>query len=136
MNWLKGYHDDHKSVLLLLAKFEGNILSLKAGQATPHIFTEFEEFGDVIKNVIIPHFKSEETGIYLTVSESGPTGKSFIDKMLNEHNALYELFDNYLSAVEAEDNEKLIEISNRLEHVLRRHIIKEEDEIPKIMEGK
>lgn len=136
MNWLKNYHEDHKSVLLLLAKFEGNIMSLKAGQETPHTFVEFHEFGDVIKNVIIPHFKDEETGIYKTISESSPAGKSFIEKMLNEHNALYELFDHYLAAVDTKGNDKLIEISERLEKILHHHILQEEDEIPKILENK
>lgn len=136
MNWLKNYHEDHMAVLLLLAKFEGNIMSLRAGQATPNTFTEFTEFGDVIKGVVIPHFKSEETGIYKNISESGPDGKEFIDNMLQEHIALYKLFDQYLAAVEALDNDKLIEISDTLEKVLRHHIHQEEEEIPKIMEGK
>lgn len=136
MDWLKNYHEDHKSVLLLLAKFEGNIMSLRAGQETPHTFVEFREFGDVIKNVIIPHFNNEEIGIYKAISESGPAGKSFIDKMLNEHNALYELFDDYLAAVETKDKDKLIAISERLEKILQHHILQEEDEIPKIMENK
>lgn len=136
MNWLKTYHEDHKSVLLLLAKFEGNIMSLKAGQDTPNTYTEFTEFGDVIKNVIIPHFKNEETDIYKTISESGPAGKNFTDRMLNEHDALYELFDHYLAAVEAKDKDKLIEISERLEKILHHHILQEEDELPKIMVNK
>lgn len=136
MNWLKNYHEDHKSVLLLLAKFEGNIMSFRAGQDTPHTFVEFREFGDVIKNVLIPHFKSEEAGLYQTISESGPSGKAFIDRMLHEHDALYILFDQYLTAVEATDKDKLVEISDKLEKVLRHHILQEEDEIPKIMEKK
>lgn len=133
MNWLKTYHEDHLSVLVLLAKLEGNIMSLRAGQDTPHLFIEFNEFGDVIKNVIIPHFKNEETKIYKTISESGADGKKFIDVMLQEHNALYELFDRYFAAVETKNNDEIIETSEIIEKVLRHHIIKEEDEIPKFI---
>lgn len=132
MNWLKNYHEDHLSVLVLLAKLEGIVMSLKAGQDTPHIFIEFHEFGDVIKNVIIPHFKNEEVGIYKTISESGPEGQKFIDKMLNEHYALYELFNEYFAAVEAKNKEELIMISEKMEKILQHHIIQEEEEVPKI----
>ncbi|MHB9095028.1 MAG: hemerythrin domain-containing protein [Eubacteriales bacterium] len=133
MDWLKTYHEDHKAVLVLLAKFEGNILDLKAGLTTPNIFSEFEEFGDVITNVVIPHFKKEETGVYKQIAELNPEGKEFIQKMLEEHRALFSLFNLYVHAVETKDTEKLIEIGNRLEQVLRHHIVQEEDEVPKFI---
>lgn len=135
MNWLKTYHDDHDSVLVLLAKLEGNIKDLQSGQDTPNIFTEFVEFGDVIKDVWIPHFKREETGVYQTIANSGPEGEKFIDFMLREHQALYKLFDQYFAAVESRDKGKLIEISNTLEKVLRHHVHQEEERVPQFLES-
>ncbi|PKM82692.1 MAG: hypothetical protein CVU89_04110 [Firmicutes bacterium HGW-Firmicutes-14] len=134
MDWMKNYHEDHKAVLILLAKLEGNILDLKAGLATPNTFVEFQEFGDVIRNVIIPHFKNEEEDIYVRVSDTGIKGREFIDKMLQEHEALYALFDNYLEAVKKKDTGSLVEVSGTLDQVLRHHIIKEEDDLPEFLE--
>jgi len=129
MDWMKTYHEDHKSVLVLLAKFTGNILDLKAGLSTPYTFVEFKEFADVINNVIIPHFKKEETTIYAEIRKKSPAGSDFIDEMLREHEELYTLFDAYAHAVEIQDTEKIIAISSRLDHVLRHHIMKEEDQL-------
>lgn len=133
MNWLKNYHDDHKAVLLLLAKLEGNIMDLKAGYPSPNPYLEFEEFAEVIENVIIPHFKHEEVTVYKDLSAVGPEEQIFIKNMLQEHEALYNVFDKYFRAVEERNNQKLIEISGTLIHVLRHHILKEEDDLPKLM---
>lgn len=133
MDWLQVYHDDHKGVLLLLAKLEGNIMDLKAGYPSPNPYLEFEEFAQVIKNVIIPHFKNEEITVYNETSEVGPEEQAFIKKMLMEHEALYSVFDKYFEAVEERDNQKIIELSGTLIHVLRHHISKEEDELPNLV---
>lgn len=53
--------------------------------------------------------------------------------MLQEHELLYSLFDLYLIAVEEEDTDKIIGIADKLDHVLRHHIIKEEDYLPKFL---
>lgn len=132
MEWLQAYHDDHKGVLLLLAKLEGNVMDLKAGYPSPNPYLEFEEFEQVIKNVIIPHFKHEEVTVYNEVSRYGPEEQAFIEKMLMEHDALYSVFEQYFTAVEKRDDKKIIEISGTLIHVLRHHILKEEDELPKL----
>ena len=134
MDWLKIYHQDHKTVLVLLAKFTGNVLDLKAGLSTPHTFVEFREFTDVIKNVIIPHFQGEETGLYKQVIETGPSGREFINHMLKEHEKLYVLFEVFTTAVANEDTQKIIEISTDLDDMLRRHIMKEEDDLPKFLD--
>lgn len=133
MDWLKGYHEDHKSVLLLLAKLEGNVMDLKAGFPAPDPYMEFEEFADVIRNVIIPHFKNEESTVYQQVAESSPEGQAFINRMLKEHNALYLLFEKYFRAVSLRDNSLIIELSGKLDTVLRHHILAEEDELPKLL---
>lgn len=133
MNWLQVYQDDHKGVLLLLAKLEGNIMDLKTGYPSPNPYLEFEEFAQVIKNVIIPHFKNEEVTVYKEVTTVGPEEQVFIKNMLMEHEALYSVFDQYFKAIEERDNQKIIEISGTLIHVLRHHILKEEDELPKLM---
>ena len=130
MDWLKTFHDDHKDVLILLAKLEGNVMDLKAGLDTPNTFVEFREFGDIIKNVLLPHFKQEETGIYKKVGEYGSDERTFIDNMLQEHEALYSLFAQYLKAVDDLDKGKLIEIGATLGSVLTHHITKEEDTLP------
>jgi len=133
MDWMKTYHEDHKSVMILLAKFTGNVMDLKAGMSTPNTIVEFKEFADIINNVIIPHFKSEETTIYAEIKKKSPAGSDFIDDMLQEHEELYSLFDAYITAVEAQDTTIIIDISTRLEHVLRHHIIKEEDHLPSFL---
>ncbi len=133
MDWMKTYHEDHKSVLILLAKFTGNVMDLKAGLSTPNTFVEFREFADIINNVIIPHFKNEETNVYREVSKTGPAGADFVAKMLREHEELYTLFDTYVTAVEAQDSAAIIEISSRLDHILRHHIMKEEDHLPSFL---
>ncbi|HWI54058.1 MAG TPA: hemerythrin domain-containing protein [Desulfobacteria bacterium] len=129
---MKVYHDDHKEVLLLLAKLEGNVMDLKAGYPSPNPYLEFEEFAQVIENVIIPHFKNEEVTVYKDVSGHGPEEQEFIKKMLMEHDALYTVFDQYFRAVKERDNQKMIEISGTLIHVLRHHILREEDDLPKL----
>lgn len=96
MDWMKTYHEDHKSVLVLLAKFTGNILDLKAGLSTPYTFVEFKEFADVINNVIIPHFKKEETTIYAEIRKKSPAGSDFIDEMLrNTKNSILSLMHTH-----------------------------------------
>lgn len=133
MDWLKAYHDDHKAVLLLLAKLEGNVMDLKAGYPSPNPYLEFEEFADVIKNVITPHFKNEEVTVYKDVAGTSEEGQAFIEKMLQEHKALYSLFEQYINAIEERDDNKIVEVSGTLIHVLRHHILKEEDEMPKLL---
>lgn len=132
MDWLDNYQDDHKAVLLLLAKLEGNLQYLKSGTETPNVYAEFREFADVVKNVIIPHFKSEETGIYKDIRKLEAEGTHFADDMIKEHNVLYPLFERFVTAVEAEDKEKLIEAGDLLIQVLSHHILKEEDEMPRL----
>jgi len=132
LDWLKNYHEDHEAVLLLLAKLEGNMLYFKTGMETPHTFMEFKEFADVIKNVIIPHFKSEESGVYKDVGDYDQKGRQFADLMIQEHEALYPLFESYMEAVEAKDKEKLLDIGGKMEAVLRHHILKEEREMPRL----
>lgn len=132
MDWLSNYQEDHKAVLLLLAKMEGNIQYLKAGTETPNTFVEFEEFADVVRDVIIPHFKSEEDGIYKDIRELEAEGKKFADDMVTEHEVLYPLFEKFSAAVKNRDREKLIEAGGLLIQVLTHHILKEEDEMPRL----
>lgn len=127
MSWLEHYHEDHMSVLLLVEKLEGNIKYLEAGQAGPNIIFEFKEFGDVLREVIIPHFKNEETGIYPAVAKINAAANSFINAMLEDHAVLYKAFDEFLAGLEPADFERLKAAGGEIIPVLRRHIHKEEE---------
>lgn len=130
MSWLKRYHDDHMSVLTLLAGLEGNIKDFELGLDRPYMMTEFEEIGKIIKEIIIPHFHNEEKNIYPKVAEKDEDGKTFINNMLEEHQQLYATFEDYLHALENNDKQKLMESGKIIVNILRGHIIKEEKYIP------
>ena len=54
-----------------------------------NVIWELKEFVEIVNNVIIPHFKAEEIGVYpeaLRVSGD----KDFITGMYEEHNILYD----------------------------------------------
>lgn len=136
MEWIENYHEDHKAVLIMLAKLEGNILDLKHGMATPNSMLEFQEFGEIIKTVILPHFKNEEKTIYPEASAVDDEMRLYIKDMYEEHNKLYKAFDQYQQAVEAGDNEQIIASGLQITELLRQHILKEEDEIPNMLRKK
>ncbi len=131
MDWLKNYHEDHMSVLLLISKLDGNIMDLEAGESRPHLKFELDEFGEVLKNVIIPHFKNEEVAIY---PKAAAIDKNFTDKMYAEHNLLYSLIDEYLKALKPFNKEQLIKTAHSITEILREHIEKEESILPNLLE--
>lgn len=133
MDWMKTYHEDHESVLILLAKVEGNILDLQAGMATPNTYLEFQEFLDIIRNVIIPHFRDEEKTVYKNAVNLKPDLHEFVQAMLNDHEQMYVMFNEFGDAVEKKNSEKIISISGKLVHILRHHIIKEEKHLPELI---
>jgi len=127
INWIANYHEDHMAVLRLLAKLEGNIKEISMGTKRQHVDMEFKEFADVIKDVIIPHFKQEERGIYARINEVSEKHQNFIKSMLDEHERLYLVFDQYIAATDPLEEKAIIE-------VLERHIKKEEEIIPRLAE--
>ncbi|WP_366924672.1 hemerythrin domain-containing protein [Metallumcola ferriviriculae] len=132
MSWVKHYHDDHMAVMRLLAKLEGNIKEIEMGEKRTHLNLELEEFARVIREVIIPHFKHEETGIYARIAEVSEEERDFINRMLEEHRRLYVAFEDYLSAVDSLDEAKLAAAGKIIIDILAKHIKKEELVIPKI----
>lgn len=130
MSWMNRYHEDHMSVLTLLAGLEGNIKDLEIGQDRPYMMIEFEEIGKIINNIIIPHFRQEEKSIYPKVASQNDNGKTFIEHMLEEHQKLYVAFEAYLRSLENKDNQGLINSGKIIVEVLKNHIIKEEKAIP------
>ncbi|MDA8234662.1 MAG: hemerythrin domain-containing protein [Clostridia bacterium] len=133
MTWTKGYHEDHMAVLVLLAKLEGNLKDLEKGQYNCGINLDFKEFGDIIKTVIIPHFKKEETDVYPQIAKIDTTSEHIIDKMLEEHRQLYDSFGDYLQAIDETDNQALIRSGHEILRVLGHHIHKEEELLPKLI---
>jgi iron-sulfur cluster repair protein YtfE (RIC family) len=132
MSWLEGYHEDHMAVLLLLEKMEGNIRYMEAGQAGPNMIYDFKEFGDVLREVIIPHFKNEEEGIYPSLAKINAAAKSFVDAMLADHAVLYKAFDEFLGGLEQSDLGRLTAAGRQIIPVLRKHIHKEEELVPEL----
>lgn len=132
MNWLEGYHDDHMSVLLLLEKLEGNIQYLETGQAAPNMIYDFMEFGDVLREVIIPHFRDEEERIYPPLAKINAAAKSFVDAMLEDHVVLHKAFNEFLAGLEAVDFDRLKAAGRQIIPVLQKHIQKEEELVPQL----
>ncbi len=133
MTWLDRYHEDHKSVLLLLAKLEGNLTEMEKGQTRPNIMLEFEEFGDVIKQVIIPHFKAEEEDAYPKLVKLNPAAAQFVDNMLEDHRKLHKAFKEYLAALGPANQDKLIKSGKIMLQLLMKHIEKEENALPELL---
>ncbi len=130
INWIDNYHEDHMAVLRLLAKLDGNIKEIDMGTKRQHVDMEFKEFADVIKDVIIPHFKQEESGIYARINEVSEKHQNFIKNMLDEHERLYLVFDQYITAADPLEEQAIIEPAKTIIEVLERHIKKEEEAIP------
>lgn len=137
MTWIDSYHQDHKAVLLLLVKLEGNLTETEKGQTRPNIMLEFEEFGDVIKQVIIPHFTGEEEDVYPQLVKANPVAGKFVDDMLEDHRILHKAFNDYLEALDSALNpanqDKLIKSGKVMLQLLMKHIEKEEDVVPELL---
>lgn len=102
MHWLKRFHDEHTAVNFVLTKLEGNLKDIEHGEAGANVIWELKEFVEIVNNVIIPHFKAEEIGVYpeaLRVSGD----KDFITGMYEEHNILYDAFERFVNSLGAEN---------------------------------
>lgn len=130
MNWLTNYHEDHMAVLLLLSKLEGNIKDLEIGEPRPNMSFELNEFGKVLTDVIIPHFKNEEENIY---PKAAKKDEAFIKEMYQEHYALSKLFEEYLTALQPLDQQTIIKSGKAMISLLKGHIEKEETILPKLL---
>lgn len=98
MRWLKNFHDEHAAVDFVLTKLEGNLKDIENGESGENVIWELKEFVEIVNNVIIPHFKAEEEGVYpeaLRLSED----KNFITGMYDEHNMLYEAFEEFTKSL-------------------------------------
>ena len=132
MSWIKHYHDDHMNVLQLLAKLEGNLKAMETGTAGPAVNLELQEFGEVLENVIIPHFKSEEKHIYVETSKISERHREFIYHMLDDHRKLYVAFEEFIQALKPIQQDKLTGAGETIIKVLRSHIIEEEKVLPEL----
>lgn len=101
MLWLNRFHDDHMAVVRILPRLEGTLKDIEYGEAGPNAVWDLKEFADLIKNVIIPHFKEEEKIVYPRASSVDKAGHDFILTMYDEHNELYEAFDGFIKIIEA-----------------------------------
>jgi len=99
MLWLNRFHEDHMAVVRLLAKLEGNLKDIEYGEAGVNAIWDLREFAELIKNVIIPHFKDEEKIVYPKASGVNEEGHHFIAGMYDEHTALYEAFEGFLKSL-------------------------------------
>lgn len=118
----------------LLAKMEGNIREIEQGEKRPHLDLELREFATVIREVILPHFEQEETGIYAQTARMSSTHQSFVEDMLREHRLLYAAFDQYLAALDPLDEVKIVSSFRTILNLLRNHIKNEEEVLPVLAE--
>lgn len=99
MLWQQRFHDEHTALFSILPKLEGNLKDIEHGEAGENVIWELREFGQIIKDVLIPHFKKEEKIIYPQASQASEEGKKFIERMYEEHNLLYETFEGFLKSL-------------------------------------
>ncbi|HOV80989.1 MAG TPA: hemerythrin domain-containing protein [Bacillota bacterium] len=99
--WLKRFHDDHTALLAILPKLEGNLKEIEHGEAGENVIWELIEFEELIKNVIIPHFREEEKSVYPRASGAGGEEYgSFFEGLYKEHDILYEAFDGFFKVLD------------------------------------
>jgi len=106
VKWLSRFHDDHMAVVRLLPKLEGNLKDLEHGEAGVNAIWDLREFAEIIRNVIIPHFKNEEKTVYPKASGVGEEAQKFMTGMYKEHEDLYEAFEGFFKALGGEAGEK------------------------------
>ncbi|NLI12771.1 hemerythrin domain-containing protein [Pelotomaculum propionicicum] len=99
MSWLQLFHDEHTALYFILPKFEGNLKDIEHGEAGENVIWELREFAEIIKDVLIPHFREEEKNVYPRAVQAGEAGKAFITAMYEEHNLLYEAFEGFLRSL-------------------------------------
>ncbi|MCL6635322.1 MAG: hemerythrin domain-containing protein [Peptococcaceae bacterium] len=99
MSWLKRFHEDHMAVVRLLAKLEGNLKDIEYDEAGENAIWDLKEFGDLLKKVVIPHFKEEEKTTYPRAAAVDEEGRQFISGMYGEHKDLYEAFEGFFRAL-------------------------------------
>lgn len=136
MSWLKYIHDHHQAILHLLAKMEGNVRLLEAGEFNEGVFWDFKEFAEVITKELIPHFQDEEKNAYVLVVSKDKKMEELINVMLEEHKELNAAFDVYLKAVRGRNISSLLESSKILVKLLTDHIEKEENIIMPVVHNK
>ncbi|MDD4334424.1 MAG: hemerythrin domain-containing protein [Desulfotomaculaceae bacterium] len=130
MHWLKRFHDEHAAVDYILIKLEGNLKDIEHGTAGMNVIWELKEMVDIINNVIIPHFKSEENDVYpqaLQLSED----KSFINGMYEEHNLLYDAFAEFIASLGEENLGMQVQQGDKLARIIARSKYSEVIEAPK-----
>jgi len=136
MDWIKHFNQDHMEVLLLLTKLDGNLQEVKhLGKVRSGILLECEEFLEVVEKVILPHFQAEEEHLYPTLVKRNPQASGFVEIMLQEHQELYEDFERFKVAVKAGEPADLITSGEGILRFLKDHILKEEKEIPVLLQG-
>lgn len=132
MLWLNRFHDDHMAVVRILPKLEGTLKDIEYGEAGVNAIWDLREFVELIKNVIIPHFKDEEKIVYPKASGVDEDAHTFILGMYDEHNSLYEAFEGFFQAlgghIDNSNREEIIGHGNNPAQIISisRNISKEE----------
>lgn len=116
MDWLKRFHDDHAAIILMLSKLEGNLKDIEHGEVGDNVLWELKEFSDMFNHVVVPHFKAEEVSVYPRLLDgAGEELSKLVDSLYEEHEQLYEAFDEFAKSfhdaaplAELHDNARLI----------------------------
>ena len=137
MGWVEHFQKDHRATELLLAKLEGNLREIAhSGRVRQGILLECRELLEIVEQVIRPHFAREEEHIYPAVAATGQAGKEFAAEMLAEHQALFDAFNKFASAVTAEVPAELLSAGEVILKFLKDHIVKEDTQIPALLRDK
>lgn len=136
MSWLKRFYDEHAAVDFVLTKLEGNLKDIEHEESGANVIWELKEFAEIIKNVIIPHFKAEEKEVYPKASKLSED-KEFIASLYDEHNLLYDAFEGFISALgkenlgaELQQGDKLAKIISKSRNIDKIEVPKNLDQLP------
>ncbi len=130
MSWLKRFQNEHTAVYYILTKLEGNLKDIEHDTAGMNVIWELKELADIINNVLIPHFRSEEKDVYPKALEL-TDDKNFIMGMYEEHNLLYDSFDEFIASLGAENLGLRVQQGNKLAQVIAKSKNSEVSEAPK-----
>ena len=109
---------DHRACDEIFTKVENIVADGKIAEAK-------DEFGEFY-SAMIHHFEMEERVIFPEFNEKNVSGCNPTGVMIMEHEQMKQLMGKMLEAVESEDSDKFLSISETFMMLLQQHNMKEE----------